>query len=322
MAKISDTALEPKKHKKDIDFLKEEEGRTRGPRERITRPYTLIVLPAIITTIGFLIPFLWGIVLSFTKYKLNNPVYKFNFGLNYWNLLKSPEFWFTTFRTFEYAILAVGIELLLGFFIAMLLNTETVMAKISRRLIALPLMVAPAVGTVLLKLMLNNQFGVINYLMTPFGLRNFPWGASMGASLFTVVLVDVWIYTPFMVLIILAGLRSLPKDPFEAAAVDGARFGSTLRNITIPMILPAVFIAIIFRAIDSIKVFDIIWGMTAGGPGTSTMVYSVNGFIYVFGSLDVAKGTALMVITWIIVYLISQQLVKYWSVARSRLSRE
>ena len=307
---------------KDLEFLKEAEKKTRIFRNRITRPYTLIVLPAIISTIAFIIPFLWGIFLSFTKFKLNNQIYSFNYGLNYWNLLKSPEFWMTTLRTFEYAILAVTIELLLGFFIAMLLNTETVMARIGRRLIVLPLMVAPSVGTVLMKLMLNNQFGVVNYLLTPFGLRNFPWGASQATSMITVVLVDVWIYTPFMVLIILAALRSLPKDPFEAAAVDGARFGSTMKNITIPMILPAIFIAIIFRSIDSIKVFDTIWGMTAGGPGTSTMVYSVSGFIYVFGSLDVARGTALMVITWLIVFFISQQLVKYWGIARSRLSRE
>ena len=304
-----------------IAYLQEQEQKTQSVRAGIVRPYWLIILPAVIITIAFIFPFLWGLFLSLTRYKLNNPVYAFNWGINYWYLIKSPGFWATTFRTFEYTVFAVGVELILGFVIASLLNTETAMAKIGRRLIALPLMIAPSVATVLLKLMLNNQFGVVNYLMSPFGLIDFPWGASVSTAMFTVLIVDIWIYTPFMVLIILAGLRSMPKDPFEAAAVDGAGYWNVLKNLTIPMVMPTILIAVIFRVIDSVKIFDIIWGMTSGGPGTSTTVYSISGYVYTFGSLNVSKGSTIMIITWVIILLMSKQLVKYFDLARRRLGQ-
>lgn len=287
---------------------------------RITRPYTLIILPSIIVTILFLIPFLWGLYLSFTGYRLNNPTQAINWGINYWNIIKSVRFWKSVSVTFQYTFFVVFFETLLGFFIANLLNTETIMAKIMRRIIALPLMIAPIIGTILLKLMLNNQFGIINYFLSFIGLGDFPWGASPNTSLLTIVLVDIWIYTPFMVLIMLAGLRGLPKDPYEAAVVDGAKSRNILSKITLPMILPTALIAIIFRTIDSIKVFDIAFGMTAGGPGDSTTTFSILGYVFTFSALDVAKGTTIMVITWIIVLILGRKLVQYWENTRTRLN--
>ncbi|MBC8387402.1 MAG: sugar ABC transporter permease [Actinobacteria bacterium] len=286
---------------------------------KMTRPYTLIILPSIIVTILFLVPFIWGLYLSLTGYKLNNPSQLINWGLNYWKIIKTVRFWKSVVVTFEYTFFVVIIETTLGFFIANLLNTETIMAKIMRRIISLPLMIAPIIGTILLKLMLNNQFGIINYFLSFVGLGDFPWGASPNTSLFTVVLVDVWIFTPFIVLIILAGLKGLPKDPYEAASVDGARGKHILWNLTLPMIIPTALIAIIFRTIDSIKVFDIIFGMTGGGPGDSTTTFSVLGYVFTFSALDVAKGSTIMVITWIIVLLIGKKLVQYWESARSKL---
>jgi len=288
--------------------------------KRITRPYTLIILPSIIVTILFLIPFIWGLYLSLTGYKLNNPTQSINWGINYWNIIKTMRFWKSVVVTFEYTFFVVAIEALLGFFIASLLNTETIMAKVMRRIIALPLMIAPIIGTILLKLMLNNKFGVINYFLSFIGLRDFPWGASPNTSLFTIVLVDIWIYTPFVVLIILAGLKGLSKDPYEAAVVDGAKRKHIFRNITLPIILPTALIAIIFRTIDSIKVFDIVFGMTGGGPGDSTTTFSVLGYVFTFSALDVAKGSTIMVITWIIVLLLGKKIVQYWESTRARLS--
>jgi multiple sugar transport system permease protein len=287
--------------------------------KNVTRPYTLIILPAMIVTFLFLIPFIWGLGLSFTNYKLNTSVTVINWGRNYWNLLKTLRFWKATFRTFEFTFFVVSIEFFVGFFIAILLNTETIMARILRRVIVFPLMIAPILGTILLKLMMNNNFGVINYLLSFIGLGDFPWGASPNTSMLTVVLVDVWIFTPFVVVIILAGLRALPKDPYEAASVDGARGKYVLWNITLPMVMPTALIAVIFRIIDSIKVFDIVWGMTAGGPGDSTTVFSILGYIFTFSSLDVAKGTTIMVLVWIAVLLLGNKLVQYWAITKSRL---
>jgi len=279
----------------------------------------MIILPAILVTILFLIPFIWGIGLSFTNYRLNNPNAHINWGKTYYVLLSNIRFWKAALRTFQFTFFVVGIELLFGFFIAFLLNNETAMAKIVRRVIVFPLMIAPIIGTILLKLMLNNKFGVINFFLSFFGAGDFPWGASPSTAMFTVVLVDVWIFTPFMVLIILAGLRSLPKDPFEAACVDGAAGKHILWNITLPMVMPTILIAVIFRVIDSIKVFDVIWGMTAGGPGDTTTVFSILGYIFTFSSLDVAKGTTLLVLVWVALIFLGNKMVAYWDKARARI---
>ena len=298
---------------------KEEKGRERQIRSQ-RRPYTLIVLPGIILTILFLIPFLWGIFLSFTGYRLNYPKEVFNWGANYRNLFSSWSFWHSTIITFTYTAAAVAIEMVLGYYIASLLGHETVVARVMRRLIVLPFMVAPIIGTLLLKLMLNNRFGVINYLLGFIGLRNFPWAASTNTAMLTVVLVDIWIFTPFVVLILFAGRRGISRDPIDAASVDGASSFSVTRKIILPMMMPTLLIALIFRVIDSIIAFDIVWGMTGGGPGDATTVYTVTGYVRAFLSLDVAKGTTILVVAWLIVFLVSQQLVKQWNEARKRLS--
>jgi len=290
--------------------------------KRVQRPYTLIILPAIIVTILFLIPFIWGLGLSFTNYRLNNPNVRINWGKTYYVLVTSLRFWKATLRTFQFTFFAVSFELAFGFLIAYLLNTETFMAKVLRRIIVFPLMIAPIIGTVILKLMMNNNFGIINYFLSFFGMGDFAWGASPKTSMLTVVLVDVWIFTPFMVVIILAGLRALPKEPYEAALVDGSKGLYTMWNITLPMIMPTVLIAVIFRVIDSIKVFDVVFGMTGGGPGDSTTVYSILGYVFTFSALDVAKGTTIMVLVWVAILFIGQKFVQYWQLARTRLGNE
>ncbi len=288
--------------------------------KKTRRPYTLIIVPALVVTILFLIPFVWGIILSLTNYKLNFPVLKFNFGKNYLKMILSARFWKVTLNTFIYTAVSVSIEFVFGYFIASLLNTNTFMAKLLSKIIVIPLMVAPLISALLFKLMLNNQFGIINYFMSFIGLGDFPWGASPETAMLTVIIVDVWVFTPFVVLITLAGMRGLPKEPFEAAAVDGAKGINVLKTLTLPMMMPTVLIAVIFRVIDSIKVFDIIWGMTAGGPGDATTTFSIMGQIQTFGSLNVAKGTTILVITWFIIYQISQRMVVFWNNARNRLS--
>ena len=286
---------------------------------RIQRTYTLIIIPAIVITILFLIPCFWGIGLSFTNYRLNLPVAKMNWGRTYAVLLSTLSFWKAALRTLQFTLFAVSVELLLGFGIAFLLSTETFMAKVLRRIIVFPLMIAPIIGTIMLKLMMNNKFGVINYLLSFVGGKDFPWGASPNLSMFTVIIVDVWIFTPFMIVIILAGLRALPREPYEAAIVDGSKGFDTMLNITLPMVMPTVLIALIFRVIDSIKVFDVIWGMTGGGPGDSTTVFSILGYIFTFGSLDVAKGTAIMLLVWVGIMFLGNKLVAYWQSSRARL---
>lgn len=283
------------------------------------RPYTLIVWPALLVTILFMLPFIWGIGLTFTNYRLGAANVKFNWFQNYWTILTSNNFLNAAWKTTQFTLITTGIELLLAFGLSVLMNTETIMAKVMRRLISLPLMIAPVVATLALKLMLNSKFGIVNYLLSFFGLGDFAWGASPDSSMFTVILVDIWIFTPFMVLIILAGMRGLPKDPIEAASVDGASKFTTLKNISFPIMLPTILVAFIFRFIDCIKCFDVIWGMTAGGPGDSTTVFCILGYVLSFSSMDIAKGNTILVFVYIINMFLGTKLINLWKESRARI---
>ena len=283
------------------------------------RPYTLIVWPALLVTILFMLPFIWGIGLTFTNYRLGAANVKFNWFQNYWTILTSNNFLNAAWKTTQFTLITTGIELLLAFGLSVLMNTETIMAKVMRRLISLSLMIAPVVATLALKLMLNSKFGIVNYLLSFFGLGDFAWGASPDSSMFTVILVDIWIFTPFMVLIILAGMRGLPKDPIEAASVDGASKFTTLKNISFPIMLPTILVAFIFRFIDCIKCFDVIWGMTAGGPGDSTTVFCILGYVLSFSSMDIAKGNTILVFVYIINMFLGTKLINLWKESRARI---
>ena len=282
-------------------------------------PY-LIVLPALVLTLPVLIPFIQSIYYSMTTYSLTNPVKNFIWFENYVWLFTDPEFWNSVRVSFVYAGTAVGIELLLGLLIAVLLNQETLLAKIFRPLLLMPLMIAPIIGTLMWKLMMSPEFGVLNYFLSAFGARDFQWASAADSAMFSVVLIDVWMFTPFIALLLLAGLRSMPAPPFEAAMVDGASKWFIFKNLTIPMLMPFIIVAVVFRLIDSLRQFDIIFGLTKGGPGSKLMNFQVSAYTTSFTYTKISDGSALMLINWLIVYIISMFLVKFWRKSQDRLS--
>ena len=288
-----------------------------GGAERFA-PYILIG-PAFLATIGILAPFAISLWWSLSNYKLTRPNYRL-IGLdNYLELLKSPDFWNSTLVTFKYALGAVSVELGLGLALALLLNRETLASRILRPLLILPLVIAPVIGTLMWKLMMSPEFGVANYMLSFFGQRYFPWASVTQWALFSVVLIDAWMFSPFIALLLLAGLRSLPAPPFEAANVDGASPWFVFRRLTLPMLTPFIYIAMVFRLIDSLKAFDIPFALTKGGPGEALMTYQIRGFNEVFTFLNIAKGSAYMLINWLIVYIICFLLVGRLEKAKSRL---
>src|SRR5262249_47966480 len=142
-------------------------------------------------------------------------------------------------------------------------------------LLILPLMVAPAIASLMWKLMTNPNFGVLSYFVGLLGFPDFAWSSSPRSALFTVVLVDTWVYTPFITILLLAGLRALPRQPFEAAELDGVPAAFVFFRITLPMLAPYMLTAALFRMLDSIQQFDIIYSMTQGGPGDTLTVFQV-----------------------------------------------
>jgi multiple sugar transport system permease protein len=300
---------------------------TKEPRSglRISKrvlPYVLS-LPALLVCIGILIPFFTSVVNSFQRYRLSQPwARKFNWGENYWNFFTDASFWNTLKVSLLYAFLTVTLELLLGLAIALLLQRRSAVNNFISIMLLLPLMIAPALAALMWKLMTNPGFGILSYFASLIGLHNFRWASSPDTALLTVVLVDIWVYTPFIMILLLAGLRSLPTQPFEAAALDGVPRTFVFFRITLPMLTPYILTATLFRLLDSIQQFDIIYAMTQGGPGDTLTVFQVEAYLNFFQSTNVGRSAALLIILWAITYLLSNIFIKNWLRLRERARGE
>jgi multiple sugar transport system permease protein len=237
---------------------------------------------------------------------------------NYVNFFYDPSFWNTVYISLLYAFLTVGLELILGLAIALLLQKPTRFNNIASILLLLPLMTAPALASLMWKLMTNPNFGILSYFAGLLGFHDFRWASDPSTALFTVVLVDIWVYTPFIMILLLAGLRSLPQAPFEAAALDGVPRSFVFFRITLPMLMPYIITATLFRLLDSIQQFDIIYSMTQGGPGDKLLVFQVQAYLDFFQSTNVGRSAALMIILWAITYFLSNIFIKQWLKLRER----
>ncbi|QRM56321.1 sugar ABC transporter permease [Sinorhizobium sp. BG8] len=292
---------------------------------RISRralPYVLS-LPALLVCIGILVPFFTSVVYSFQRYRLSQPwARQFNWGENYINFLTDPGFWSTLRVSLLYAGLTVVLELLLGLGIALLLQRRSTVNNFISIMLLLPLMIAPALAALMWKLMTNPGFGILSYLASLVGLQDFRWASSPDTALLTVVLVDIWVYTPFIMILLLAGLRSLPTQPFEAAALDGVPRSFVFFRITLPMLTPYILTATLFRLLDSIQQFDIIYAMTQGGPGDTLTVFQVEAYLNFFQSTNVGRSAALLIILWAITYTLSNIFIKNWLRLRERARGE
>ncbi len=281
-------------------------------------PY-LLSLPALLTCIGILIPFLTAAAYSLQRYRLSQPAgRRWNWGQNYLDFFTDPSFWNTLQVSITYAVLTVVIELLLGLGIALLLQKRGRVNNFVSIMLLMPLMTAPALAALMWKLMTNPGFGILSYFVSSLGIHDFNWGSDPKTAMFTVVLVDVWVYTPFIMILLLAGLRSLPQQPFEAAALDGVPRLFVFWRITLPMLTPYLLTATLFRVIESIQQFDIIYAMTQGGPGDRLTVFQVEAYLNFFQSTNVGRSAALMMILWAITYFLSNLFIKNWLRLRER----
>ncbi len=289
---------------------------------RAALPYVLS-LPALIVCIGVLIPFFTAVFYSLQRFRLSQPwARKMNWGENYLNFLSDPGFWSTLKVSLVYAGLTVGLELLLGLGIALLLRRRSRVNNFVSIMLLMPLMTAPALAALMFKLMTNPGFGILSYFLTLLGIEDFRWGSAPSSALFTVVLVDIWVYTPFIMILLLAGLRSLPTQPFEAAALDGVPRIQQFFRITLPMLTPYILTAVLFRLLESIQQFDIIYAMTQGGPGDTLMVFQVEAYLNFFQSTNVGRSSALLMILWAITFVISNIFIKNWLRLRERARGE
>lgn len=217
--------------------------------------------------------------------------------------------------TFTYTGIALAVELSLGLAIAMLLDSDRRGYGLMRALMTLPLVVPPAVTGMMFLLMEDGSFGWISQNLYALGLLSpsNPILANGSTAMAGVLLADIWQWTPFMVLIMLAGLRALPKEPFEAAAIDGANGFQVFRRLTLPMLSRVMVVAVLIRGVDLFRIFDYVYVMTSGGPGTVTETLSAySGRIFMTGNFPYAATLALL--TLLIVFFVANGLIQIFRV--------
>src|SRR5258708_38378447 len=225
-------------------------------------PY-LLSLPALLVCVAILVPFFTAAVYSLGRYRLTLPYLRGFIGAqNYIDFASDPAFWNTFRISLTYTALTVVLELVLGLAIALLLRRPTRFHNAVSILLLLPLMTAPAIAALMWKLMTNPSFGILSYIVSLLGVQDFKWASDPTTALFTVVLVDIWVYTPFIMILLLAGLRSLPRHPFEAAALHGVPATFVFFPITLPMLAPHIITASLFPLPLSLYHFHIIYPMT------------------------------------------------------------
>ena len=282
----------------------------RVPFKTRVRPY-LIVAPSLIITIGIMVPFVMAIWYSLTNFSFKLPTHKF-IGLTNWvNVLSSGSTWKAIWVTLLYGVASTVVEMALGMGVAMLLNSlNNRFSKIMRVVLIFPLMVAPVTATIVWQLMLNSSAGIVEKLLNVFSVYNFPWASSPKTAMMTVVLIDVWVNTAFVILLVLAGLQSLPKSPFESAKIDGGSNWFNFRNLTLPMLRPSLYIALLFRLMAALQEYAIIYALTKGGPGDALMSLSLTAYQQGFKFQKFGAALPYILILWLIINVVAKEIVK------------
>jgi multiple sugar transport system permease protein len=211
---------------------------------------------------------------------------------NYAKLFSNPDFLNSLRVTFTFVIAAVGIEFVLGMGLALLLNHDLKGKGIIRSIILLPMMCTNVVIGLTWRLLLNYEFGLVNYYLSVLGLDRIEWLSKPAVAMPTIILVDVWNTTSFVALLLLAGLQALPEEPFEAARIDGASGWQTFIYLTLPLLRQTILVALLWRVIDTFRIFDVIYLLTAGGPARATETVSIYVYRYGFQSFNLGYASA------------------------------
>lgn len=274
--------------------------------------HILFPLPAIFFVAMLMVfPVLYTLFLSFTNWNLTSGS-PFTFvGFNsYARVLTEPRFLHALARTFLFTFFAVAIESVLGVATALILNRAFVGKSVAKLLLLLPLVATPVAVGIVFNLFFDPTTGLANFLLQSVGLPQGLWISSAASVLPSLIIVDVWQWTPMITLIVLAGLAGLSNEPIEAAHVDGASEWQILRYVTIPMLMPVILTAMILRLIDALKTFDIIFAMTGGGPGYASETLNIMGYKYSFEYFRMGQSSVILVVLFIVVFGCSLGIMK------------
>lgn len=267
------------------------------------------LLPGLIVLVAIIVfPLLFTIRVSFSSWDVVKPGLDWIAGKNYTRLIDDLRFWEALSRLSLMAIGSVLIQYIIGFGLALLVWRDVVMKRFLRVLFLVPMMTTPVIMTVVWRTILHESLGPANDIVQLFGLKPLTWLSTGGMAMLSVILVEVWQWTPFMFLLLLAGLLSLPKEPYMAAAIDGAGPFRTFFSVTFPLMAPISAGAIIIRLIEASKMMETVYVLTSGGPGTATETSSY--YIYIRGLRDYQIGyAASLSLTYLVVMIISLTII-------------
>jgi multiple sugar transport system permease protein len=297
-----------------------------APRQRRrqlsdARIMQLFILPTMIVLILMnIFPLIYSLFLSFTNYSVINPdVAPEWVGIqNYQNILSDERFWHHFAITGRYALISVALQTLIGFGLALLLRQKFKGSGLVTTLLLVPMMLSPIVVATFWKLIFNPSTGIFNYLLGYTNINTSPqWLGDPNLAMWAIIIVDVWMWSPFVMLLCLAGLSAIPEYLYEAAAIDRASAWFQFRRITLPQVMPLLLIAVLFRTIEAFKQFDLAIGLTGGGPGDATEVVSIRLYKLAFqGQFDTGTSSALAYIILIVIIAVSNLYIRSLNKAR------
>ena len=283
----------------------------------------LMLAPTTLLLLGVtLFPFAAALAMSLTNYSLIRPDQLAWIGLeNYADLLGSVEFWMALRVTAVFTFFAVAVQMVVGTGVALLLHYEARRVAWLRVVYLLPMAITPVAATFTFRMMFNPSLGVVNHIFKSLGLPPQDWLGSPSTALFSLLVVDTWQWAPFIMLIAAAGLAAMDEEQLEASQMDGATFGQMLRHQVLPMLTPYLAFALVFRAIDAFKTFDIIFVLTGGGPGTLTRTLNLLTYKHGIEFLSMGYAAAISIVMLVVAILASQVFLRRLRLLQPRNAR-
>ena len=259
-----------------------------------------------------LFPVFWALFTSVHDYTLIAPNFdNFTGAANYVEAVNTAEFRHSLVLTAMFVAGVVAIEFVIGFIVALMLNSVERFKPIYYGILLCPLLMNPVIVGLIWRMFLHPSLGIVNYLLSVAGVEPVNWLGSTKVAIWTIIMVDIWHQVSFMIVLLLAGLSALPKEPYEAARVDGAGTIRAFLHITLPLMGPVIMVTLLIRLIFAVKTYDLVYIMTRGGPGTSTDFISY--FIYrtAFVSLNIGEASAMSAILLSLILLLTGYLYRY-----------
>lgn len=273
--------------------------------------YLGFILPALLVTAAVIVfPWLFTVWMSFHEWRIGGQQ---NWvGLrNYIELIGNQRFLEAIFHTFYFTALAVVAPLAIGTWAAVIFHRKFPFRGVLRAIFIMPMMATPVAVALVWTMMFHPQLGVLNYMLSLVGLPPSEWVFNVRTVIPSLAIVEVWHWTPFVMIIVLGGLASLPTEPYESALLDGATQWQMFRHITLPLVLPFIVVAAIIRTIDALKAFETIYVISSGGPGTASETINLYLYSQAFAYYQVGNASAVVVVFFGIIVLLA--LVLLWA---------